>query len=301
MKKTMLVFIISLLGAMAVAGCSGTGSGSDTIKIGAQTYSEPKILAHMYKLLIEDRTDMKVEVIEDLSSSPVVINAMKENEIQMATLYSGEVFNGYFELEDKDTKAPQKVLEMAQKGFDEHFGFKWYNGYGFENTYGFTVRSEIADKHQLDQVSQLEELAGEMRLGVDTTWLERVDGYQEFKKHYGFEFNKTFPMEIGLVYEAVANKEVDIVVAYTTDPRLQEFNLHVLADDKQFFAPFDASPVVRNDVLKEHPELDEIVQLLIGKIDAATMTRLNYEVDVDKKDVKETAETFLIELGLLSK
>jgi osmoprotectant transport system substrate-binding protein len=297
MKKLFVMIVISI--SLLLTGCGGqAASGSGTIKIGAQTYTEPKILAEMYKLLIEDRTDLKVEIIPDLSSSPVVITALKENEVQMATLYTGEVFNGYFEVEE--TKDRQKVLEMAQQGFDEHYGFKWFDSYGFENTYGFTVTSEAAEEYGLEKVSDLKEFAEDMRLGVDTTWLERVDGYQAFKDHYGFEFAQTFPMEIGLVYEAVANGEVEIVLAYTTDARLQEFNLQVLEDDQQFFAPFDASPVIRKDVLEEHPELEEVIQLLVGNIDAPTMTELNYEVDVSQRSPAEVAEEFLMELGLLA-
>jgi osmoprotectant transport system substrate-binding protein len=299
MNKKLIILCLSLVLAISLAGCGAQGSGGDTIKIGTQTYTEPKIVAQMYKMLIEDRTDLQVEVVPDLAASPVVISAMKENEIQMASiLYSGEIFNGYFDIED--TKDRQKVLQQAQAGFDEHYGFTWFNGFGFENTYGFTVRKDVAEKHGLETVSDLTAVAGEMRLGVDTTWLERDnDGYRAFADFYGFEFGKTFPMEIGLVYEAVANDEVDVVLAYTTDPRLKEFDLHVLKDDKQFFPPYDASPVVRNDVLENHPELKEVVGLLIGKIDAVTMTALNYEVDVNKRSEEEVAKAFLVELGLL--
>jgi osmoprotectant transport system substrate-binding protein len=298
-KKFSLLFLSLVVAALSLAGCGAAGAGSDTIKIGTQTYTEPKIVAEMYKALIEDRTDISVEVVPDLAASPVVISALKENEIQMASiLYSGEIFNGYFDIEE--TKDRQNVMKQAQTGFDEHYGFKWFDGYGYENTYGFTVRSDMAEEHNLETVSDLKAIAEEVRLGVDTTWLERDnDGYGAFKKFYDIEFGKTFPMEIGLVYEAVANNEVDVVLAYTTDPRLKEFNLHVLKDDKQFFPPYDGSPVVRNDTLEKHPELTEVVNLLVGKIDAETMTGLNYEVDVNKRNETEVAKEFLKEIGLL--
>lgn len=106
-------------------------------------------------------------------------------------------------------------------------------------------------------------------------------------------------MEIGLVYEAVANKKVDIVLAYSTDPRLKQYNLQTLKDDKQFFPPYDASPVIRKDVLEKHPEVGEAIGQLVGKIDAQTMTDLNYQVDVEKKSEKEVARGFLKKIGLL--
>src|SRR4029077_14538191 len=108
-------------------------------------------------------------------------------------------------------------------------------------------------------------IAARMTLGVDTTWLERQsDGYPAYKQHYGITFGKTLPMEIALVYKAVASKDVDIVLAYSTDPRLKAYNLKTLKDDKQFFPPYDASPVIRNEVLAKHPELTSVISLLIG-------------------------------------
>jgi len=300
-KKGLWIIAMVLLLSVFAAACGdqkGGKNASGSIKIGTQTYSEPKIIAEMYKALIEDRTDVKVEMVTDLAASPIVIQSMKNNDIQMATLYTGEIFNGYFDIED--TKDRAEVLKQAQEGFDKSHGFKWFDPFGFENTYAFTVRKEVADEKNLKTVSDLKDLAKDMRVGVDTTWLERDnDGYKAFTEFYGFSFAKTFPMEISLVYQAVADKEVDVVLAYTTDPGIQAYNLQTLEDDKQFFPPYDASPVVRKDTLEKYPELNEVVELLIGKIDAKTMTGLNYEVDVNKRSPQEVAAEFLKEQGLL--
>ncbi|TBL79534.1 glycine betaine ABC transporter substrate-binding protein [Paenibacillus thalictri] len=276
------------------AGCGK----QNTIRIGTQTFSEPKIIAHMYKLLIEDRTDLTVDVLPDLASSTVVLDAMKNNDIQMGTLYTGSIFDNYFPIEPTNDR--QKVLQQAQQGFDRYFGLKWFDPFGFENTYAFTVRQDLADQHRLANISDVKELAGSMRLGVDTTWLERAnDGYPAFQKHYGITFAQTFPMEIALVYNAVANRKVDIVLAYSTDARLKEYNLKTLADDKHFFPPYDASPVIRKETLEKHPELNEVIGILIGKINAQTMVDLNYEVDVKKRNEKKVAEDYLRSIGLL--
>lgn len=298
MKKHKIRFfaLFTLTAILVLAGCSN--SSSDKIKIGTQTYSEPKIIAEMYKALIEANTDIAVDIVPDLAASPIVIQSLDKNDIQMATLYTGEIFNGHFEIED--SKDRQKVLEQAQQGFDETFGFKWFDPFGFENTYAFTVRQELADQYGLNTVSDLKEYADTLKLGVDTTWLERdSDGYRAFQEHYGFKFNESFPMEISLVYQAVADQQVDIVLAYTTDPGIKEFNLKTLEDDLQFFPPYDASPVLRKDTLEKHPELEEIVTMLIGKIDAQTMTALNYEVDVNKRSPQEVAVEFLKANNLL--
>lgn len=297
MKRTrrtglLLAAVISLTAVL-----SGCGTG-DKIIIGTQTYSEPKILAQMHKLLIEDRTDLKVDVLPDLASSTVVLQAMKSNDVQMAILYTGMIFDNYFPIEP--TKDRASVLKQAKEGFDKHFGMQWLDPYGFENTYAFTVRDDVAKQNSLNAISDVAPTAGNMTLGVDTTWLERQnDGYPAFQKHYGITFGKTLPMEVALVYKAVASKNVDIVLAYSTDPRIKEYNLKSLKDDKQFFPPYDASPVIRKDTLAKHPELNEIMNLLTGKIDVNTMIELNYEVDVNKRNERKVAEEYLKKVGLL--
>ncbi|WP_240420539.1 glycine betaine ABC transporter substrate-binding protein [Paenibacillus periandrae] len=304
-KGILLTVSVALLGSLVLSACSDQGASSGkegaasaSINIGTQTYTEPKILAEMYKALIEQNTKVKVKIVPDLAASPIVIQSMKNNDIQMATLYTGEIFNGYFDIQD--TKDRKEVLKQAQEGFDKTFGFKWFEPYGFENTYAFTVRKELADQHKLSTVSDLKELAQTMKLGVDTTWLERDnDGYRAFTKFYGFAFGERFPMEISLVYQAVADKKVDVVLAYTTDPGIKQYNLQALKDDKQFFPPYDASPVVRKDTLQQLPELNDVIASLAGKIDAEAMTALNYEVDVNKRSPQEVAAQFLKKIGLL--
>ncbi|UHA72118.1 glycine betaine ABC transporter substrate-binding protein [Paenibacillus sp. 481] len=273
--------------------------GADNrIVIGTQTFTETKILAEMYKALIEDRTDLEAKVVPDLASSGLVLNAIKKGELQLGTLYSGEIFNKHFPI--KETKDRAEVLKQAQVGFDKHFNLKWFDPLGFENTYAFTVRQDIAEQKGYTSISDIQPDANTLRLGVDTTWLERdTDGYRSFQKAYGFAFAKEFPMEQSLVYQAVAGNQVDIVLAYSTDSRLKAYNLKTLADDKKFFPPYDASPVMRKEVLDSHPQLAEIIGLLVGRLDVETMINLNYEVDIEKKSEREVALNYLKKVGLL--
>ncbi|GAK04944.1 osmotically activated L-carnitine/choline ABC transporter, substrate-binding protein OpuCC [Geomicrobium sp. JCM 19037] len=291
MKKSILP-----LGAVVVfaAGCGG----GDTIEIGAQTYTETKLIAYMNEALIEAHTDLSADVTPDISASPMVISALEEEELDIGLLYSGEVFNNHFEVEE--TNDPEAVLQMAQEGFDEHFNFKWFDPLGFENTYIMTVRADLADEYGLETVSDVEAVADELSLGVDTTWLERdVDGYQSFVDHYGFSFADTNSMDINLVYSAVANEEVDIVLAYSTDPRLIEYDLVTLEDDQQFFPPFDASIVAKNETLEEYPELEEVLNTLTGMFDEQAITELSYEVDINNRSERDVAREYLEEQGLL--
>ncbi|KOP69038.1 glycine/betaine ABC transporter substrate-binding protein [Bacillus sp. FJAT-18019] len=296
MKK--LKWITTLVGLMMIiAFTSACGIKSD-ITIGTQTYTETKIIAEIYKALIEDQTDLKVDIIPDLASSSLVINAMKKNDVQISTLYTGEIFNNHFPI--SGTKDRAEVLKEAQEGFQEYFGFTWMNPLGFENTYAFTVRKDLAETNGYTKISDVKKDMANMKLGVDTTWLERsTDGYPAFSKAYDIKFGQIFPMEISLVYSAVANEQVDIVLAYSTDSRLKAYELQTLQDDKQFFPPYDASPVLRSDLLKEHPEIQDAIAPIIGKLNADTMISLNYQVDIEKKSEREVAIAYLKEQGLL--
>lgn len=298
MELKKLKWITTLVGLMLIiVFTSACGIKSD-ITIGTQTYTETKIIAEIYKALIEDQTDLKVDIIPDLASSSLVINAMKKNDVQMSTLYTGEIFNNHFPI--SGTKDRAEVLKEAQEGFQEYFGFTWMNPLGFENTYAFTVRQDLAETNGYTKISDVKKDMANMKLGVDTTWLERsTDGYPAFSKAYDIKFGQIFPMEISLVYSAVANEQVDIVLAYSTDSRLKAYELQTLQDDKQFFPPYDASPVLRSDLLKEHPEIQDAIAPIIGKLDADTMISLNYQVDIEKKSEREVAIAYLKEQGLL--
>lgn len=292
--KVAIVAICLLSLVIALSGCGK----NEKIVIGAQTFTEAKILAEMYRALIEEHSDADAVVIPDLASSPLVVSAMKRGDLDVATLYSGEIFNNHFPIED--TRDREAVLQQAKEGFDRYFGFKWFDPLGFENTYAFSVRKEVADQRGYTKISDVAPNADSMRLGVDTTWLERpTDGYPAFTKHYGFTFGSTFPMELALVYSAVANKQVDIVLAYSTDSRLKAYNLITLEDDKHFFPPFDASTVMRKDTIEKYPEVEAALSVLIGTLDVDTMIDLNYQVDIEKKSEREVALAYLKKVGLL--
>ncbi|BBP92345.1 hypothetical protein BsIDN1_59630 [Bacillus safensis] len=145
-------------------------------------------------------------------------------------------------------------MEIVQKEFKKRYDYKWFDSYGFDNTYAFAVTQKMATENNLETVSDLKKNATNYRFGVDNIWLKKRkkgDGYDGFVKTYGIKFGSTYPMQIGLVYDALKNEKMDIVLAYsTTDGRIKAYNLKILKDDKRFFPPYDASPVVPEKVLK---------------------------------------------------
>ncbi|WP_059103640.1 osmoprotectant ABC transporter substrate-binding protein [Shouchella shacheensis] len=293
MKKIVpLLFVCSI----GLVGCSLPGlggAGSDSIRIGANTGSEPTILAHINRLMIEEYTDLQVTVIGNLGSSIVNHQAMLNNDIDMSSVrYTGTDVPGALGMDP--VMDPEEAMSVVQEEFAERFDQKWYDSYGFTNTYAFAVTQEFADAEGLETVSDLEAIADDLDVGMDNSWINREgDGYEGFQDHYGFAFGETYPMQIGLVYDALASDSMDSVLAYTTDGRIAAYELKILEDDQRFFPPYDASVVVKNEVLEQHPELDDVFEKLVGKIDNDLMQRLNYEADGEMKEPATVAEEFL--------
>ncbi|MCY7950276.1 osmoprotectant ABC transporter substrate-binding lipoprotein OpuCC [Bacillus inaquosorum] len=296
MKTKKIKWLGALAFVLLLSGCSLPGLGGasdDTIKIGAQSMTESEILANMMAQLIEHDTDLNTALVKNLGSNYVQHQAMLGGDIDIsATRYSGTDLTSTLGKEAE--KDPKKALKIVQNEFEKRFAYKWFDSYGFDNTYAFTVTKKFAEKEQINTVSDLKKNASQYKLGVDNAWLKRKgDGYKGFVSTYEFEFGTTYPMQIGLVYDAVKNGKMDAVLAYSTDGRIKAYDLKILKDDKRFFPPYDCSPVIPEKVLKEHPELEDVINKLIGQIDTETMQELNYEVDGKLKEPSVVAKEFL--------
>lgn len=284
-----IVFICSIM--LVLSACS---SGKDeTIKIATVTTTESAIMGNMVKLMIEHYTDENVQMINNLGSSVVVHQAMLNGDANIsATRYTGTDLTGALGQEAiKDPEeAMKKVQELFQKDYDQTF----FDSYGFANTYAFMVSKETAKKYNLKKVSDLRKVADKMQAGVDTSWMNRPgDGYKAFVKEYGFDFNKVYPMQIGLVYDAVEAGKMDVVLGYTTDGRISSYDLVVLEDDLKFFPPYDCSPLATNELLKTHPEVKKILEKLVDKVSTEEMQKLNYESDNNLLEPAVVAQRFL--------
>lgn len=294
MKLKVFISICSVL--LILSGCSFGNSGKgDAIKIATVTTSESAIMGNMLKLIIEHYTDENVEMINNLGSSVVVHQAMVNGDANIsATRYTGTDLTGA--LGQEPVKDPEVAMETVQKLFEEDYNQTFFDSYGFANTYAFMVNKETAKKYNLKKVSDLRKVAGEMEAGVDTSWMNRPgDGYKSFVKAYGFDFKKVYPMQIGLVYDAVEAGKMDVVLGYTTDGRIASYDLVVLEDDLQFFPPYDCSPLAANELLENKPEVKAAIEKLIGKVSTDEMQKLNYEADNNLSEPLTVAKKFLEE------
>src|SRR5699024_9981767 len=143
--------------------------------------------------------------------------------------------------------------------------------YRFENSYSLAVTEQFAGENSIETIPDLEPYAEELQFGVANAWVTREgDGYDGFVETY-FDFDQALPMNLGLVYRAAGTGNMDVVLAYSTDGRIKEYNLKLLEDDKKFFPPYDASPVIRDDVLERYPEIEDITKRLENQISTEEM------------------------------
>ncbi|MEE1130429.1 MAG: osmoprotectant ABC transporter substrate-binding protein [Caryophanon sp.] len=295
------IFLLLAATVLCLVGCtSSQQSNTDKIIIANIVTTESQILSYMLKYLIEYYTDEEVELINNLGSSMVLHQAMINGDANISALrYTGTDLTG--PLQAAPMKDPVETLAFVQQEFDARFNQTFFNSYGFENTYAFMVSKEMAQKHNLIKISDLASIASTLQAGVDTSWLNREgDGYKAFVEAYNFDFKRTYPMQIGLVYDAVQAGEVDVVLGYTTDGRIASYELTVLEDDLNFFPPYDASMIATNELLEAKPHIQPIMSLLVGKISTKKMQELNYLSDNNLMEPAVVAENFLIEHNYFS-
>ncbi|MGX0386151.1 osmoprotectant ABC transporter substrate-binding protein [Staphylococcus hominis] len=299
MKDIKYIFIVLALSLVVLSGCGlpglGDSNSKDSVKITATESSETKIVANIEKLMIEHYTngDIKPIIIGNLGSSIVQHNALMRGDANMSAVrFTGTELTSV--LDAPPTRDANKAMDESQRLFKKKYDQKYYHSLGFENTYAFMVTKETADKYHLEKVSDLEKYKDQLRLGMDTQWMNRAgDGYPAFQKEYGFKFKSARPMQIGLVYDALKNKKLDIAVGYSTDGRIAAYNLKILKDDRNFFPPYDGSPLATEELIKDHPEIDKALTKLENTISTKEMQKLNYEADGKGKEPAVIAKEFI--------
>lgn len=268
------------------------------IVIASKNFTEQIILGNMLEQLIEAKTDIDVETKLNLGGTQVAYSALKAGSIDLYVEYTGTAYVNLLNIQDGNTN-PDEVYNKVNEILKEKESVEFLEPLGFNNTYALAVRKETAEKYNLQKVSDLSNISGELLIGPTIEFANREDGLLGLNRAYNLKFREIKPVDGGLRYTALMNDESDVIDAFTTDGLLDKFGLVVLEDDKSFFPPYYAAPLVRIDTLEEHPELKEVLNLLAGNITDAKMRKLNYEVDVNGRDPKVVANEFLVAEGYL--
>jgi osmoprotectant transport system substrate-binding protein len=293
--KTIKVGIL----AVAVSLIPIASFAAGKIKVGGKDFTEQYLVAEMTKELLE-KNGYQVEKTDGMGTN-IVRAALESGEINVYWEYTGTSLVSFNKV--KDMLTPEETYAKV-KELDGKKGLIWLAPSKVNNTYALAIRK---NNPKTDGLKTFSDLAAAYKAGkpviMATTaeFPKRDDGLLGLQKKYEFEAGRANvkPMEIGLVFPALANGDVDISVVAATDGRIAAMDLTLLKDDKHFFPDYALVPVIRKDTLDAHPDLKGILELLSAKLTDATMQKLNGEVDVKKMKIEDVANSYLKEQGLL--
>ncbi len=268
-----------------------------TINIATKPMTEGYILGQMLTELIEQDTDLKVNITNGVGGGTSNIHpAIVKGEFDLYPEYTGTSWEAVLK---KEASYDESKFDELQKEYKEKYNLEYVNLYGFNNTYGLAVNKDIAEKYNLKTYSDLAKVSNNLIFGAEYDFFEREDGYKELQKVYNMNFKKQIDMDIGLKYQAMQDKKIDVMVIFTTDGQLAISDVVVLEDDKKMYPSYRAGTVVRSEILSEYPELKPVLEKLNNILDDKTMADLNYQVESKGKKPEDVAREYLQEKGLL--
>jgi glycine betaine/choline ABC-type transport system substrate-binding protein len=286
LKRLCILFFAA---ALAVLG--GCQRGSAPVKIGSKNFSESILLAEIAAQALEGQ-GLRVDRKFNLGGTFVCHKALLAGDLDLYPEYTGTAFTAI--LEKKPVADPAAVRDEVSREYKKRWDLVWSPPLGFENTFAIIVRGEDARRWGAKTISDLKAHAAEIRPGFGYEFLEREDGYKGLTAAYGFEFGKRpAQMDLGLLYPALENKQVDLIAGNSTDGLIAALGAVVLEDDKHYFPPYEAAFVVRGRVWRERLAVHQFLESLSGKISAEAMRKMNAQLDRDKRRPEDVAKEFL--------
>ena len=272
------------------------GRSGQRIAVGAKDFTEQLILGELLSQAVEAKTGLQVERRFDLGGS-LAHEALMAGEIDMYVEYTGTALLSILRsppLTDRD-----QVYRRVKDEYEKKFDAVWTEPLGFENTFAILVRGEDARRLGLQTVSEAAKVSARWRAGFGQDFMSRPDGYRGFARAYGFHFQEIREMDLSLTYRALAEHQVDLIAGNSTDGLIARYGFVQLADDRHYFPPYDAVPVVRSSVLEKHPEVRDVLRQLGGILSVEEVRQLNYEVDGEHRQARDVVREFLQAKGIL--
>ena len=294
MRRALLAAAIGV--SLLCQSCSRS-SAKPHLVIASKFFTEQIILAELLAQHIEARTGIPVERKSNLGGTLLVQNAMLAGDVDLYVEYTGTALTAV--LGEKPEGDSAAVLDRVRQEYARRFHFVVTEPLGFANSFAMVIRGSDARALHLSRMSDLAGAAPHWRVGVGYEFLERPDGYTGWTQRYDLHFGKEpSVLDLGLLYRALVEQKVDVVAGNSTDGLIDALGLVPLQDDRHYFPPYDAVPVVREAALQRFPALREALRDLAGKISEAEMRNLNKQVDADQHDVREVVREFRAAKGL---
>ncbi len=295
-NKIIVVITIVIIMILFLSEIDFSNQNKPTIKVGSKDFTEQEILCYMTSHAIEDNTDIEVEEECNLGGAQVVFSALINDNIDLYIDYAGTDYTDI--LNHKPISDVNQVYNTVKNEMKNQYNIEVLNQMAFNNTYALAVTKEIADRYNLQTITDLAKVSKDLIIAPTLEFINREDGLPGLKKEYGLEFKDTIGIDGSPRYTALQNNNAQVIDAFTTDGLLRKFNLVVLEDDKNFFPPYNAIPLVREDTLEQYPEIEPILNQLGTYLTDTVMQDLNYQVDELGKNPEKVAEDFLKTIDL---
>ena len=267
------------------------------ITIGSKFFTEQVVLAELLAQHIEARTGLPVVRKTNLGGTLLLHKALLAGELDLYVEYTGTALTAVLNESPQGDSAA--TYRRVQQFYSDRFHLEVTEPLGFENTFAMVIRGDDAQNLHLQKISDIVPIAPRWRAGVGYEFLERPDGFPGLSARYGLRFAESPKvMDLGLIYRALLDHQVDIVAGNSTDGLIDALGLVALADDRHYFPPYDAVPVVRQSTLAKFPQLRAALADLAGKISASDIRHLNYAVDAQHQDAAAVVRQFRQSHGL---
>jgi osmoprotectant transport system substrate-binding protein len=278
-----------------IAGCGK--HGSETIVVGSKNFTEQIVLGEMFAQQIEAHSALRVERRLNLGGTFICHDALVHGKIALYPEYTGTSLTAV--LKDPPQNDPAAVLRQVQEEYRTRFNVEVMPPLGFNNAFAMVVRGDDAGNLHLRTISDVAAYAPKWRAGFGYEFMERPDGYRGWAAAYGLHFaGAPRILDLGLLYRALADKQVDLVAGNSTDGTIESLHMVALEDDRHYFPPYEAVPLVRRDTLEKHPEVRDAIGALAGKISVSEMRAMNYAVDGEHRDPADVVRAFRQSKGL---
>lgn len=293
MKRALTAALLVLL--LALAGCGP--ARQNVVVVGSKNFPEQLILGELIAQQIEARTHLKVERRFYLAGTYICQQAMLAGRIDVYPEYTGTALTAI--LKEPPLKDPATVYDKVKQQYEQRFRFAVLPSFGFNDTFAIEIRGADARRLHLSAISQAARFTPEWRAGFGYEFMERPDGYKGLVAAYGLKFAKPpLIMDLGLLDRALVDKQIDLAAGNSTDGLIPVLDLAVLEDDKHYFPPYYAVPIVREEALARHPELRAALTELAGKVSDQDMRALNYTVEGQHRSVTDVVREFRNRKGL---
>lgn len=296
-QKVMLFVIFVLVGLVFLSSIKVSDKSAKTITVSGKDFTEQNILCEMVSDYIEFNSDISVNRKCNLGGAQVVFSAIQRGDIDLYVDYLGTDYTDilkYSPISDVD-----KVYDTVKSEFDSKYDLTVLDKMNFNNTYALAVRQDTANKYNLKTISDLVPYASLLKISPTLEFVNREDGLSGLNKVYGLNFSDVIAIDGSPRYTALMNDNSQVIDAFTTDGLLKKFGLVVLEDDKNFFPPYYAVPVIRNSVIEKYPELEGLLNNLGNYLTNDSVQELNYEVDELGKAPDVVAHDFLEKNNLI--